>query len=269
MALPAVIAKLEDVAEPLRAHYVAAAEGKGFALDLTNAEQHPRLTTVSKTLEETRSERDAHAAIVNRLKEVGYNEEKWTQLQALASKDDLLKRIDEAGGFENLLKVRMADITTHHENTAKEWQKERAKLTAQVEQQEARRQREVLERAIRTEAKKLDCQPAAEDDIVRYLLNPNPEEPHWTVGEHDTVQARKADGKAPWYSTKDVNALLTVGEHLEALRPRKAGVWWASSGGAGTPPSRSEASLPPTPAGQFLNPAALMDAGRAAATTRS
>jgi hypothetical protein len=233
-----------------------------------DTELQQRLLTLTKTLEETRAERDAHAAIVNRLKEVGYSEEKWTQYQALASKDDLLKRLDEAGGFDNLLKVRTADLNTAHENTAKEWQKEKAKLTQQVEQQEARRQREVLERAVRTEAKKLDCQSAAEDDIVRYMLNPSPEEPHWTVGEHDTIQARKADGKSPWYSTKDVNALLTMSEYLETLRPTKAGVWWAQSGGAGTAPSRSVASLPPTPAGQFLNPAQLMEAGRAAARTR-
>jgi hypothetical protein len=237
-------------------------------LPTPEADYQQRILTLTKTLEETRAERDAHAAIVHRVKEVGFTEEKWTRLQEIERNEETMKRLAEAGGLEQTIKERTAALTTAHENTAKEWQKERAKLTQQVEQQEARRQREVLERAIRTEAKKLDCQPAAEDDIVRYLLNPNPDEPHWTVGEHDTIQARKADGKAPWYSAKDVNALLTMSEHLETLRPRKAGVWWASSGGAGTSPSRSEASLPPTPAGQFLNPARLMEAGRAAAHTR-
>ena len=233
------------------------------------AELQQRILTLTKTLEETRAERDAHAAVVNRLKEVGYSEEKWTQLQALSGKQELLARLDEAGGVDGMIKARTLEITAAHELQAKEWQKERATLKGQVEQQEARRQREVLEQKIRAEAKKLDVQPAAEDDIVRYLLNPSPDEPHWTVGEHDTIQARKADGKAPWYSTKDVNALLTVGEHLETLRPSKSGVWWAVSGGAGTAPSRSEASVPPTPAGQFLNPAQLMEAGRAAARQRS
>jgi hypothetical protein len=233
-----------------------------------DAELQARVVTLTKTLEDTRAERDAHAAIVSRLKEVGYSEEKWLQLQALSGKAELLQRLDEAGGVDNLVKARTTELATAHETATKEWQKERATLKSQVEQQEARRQRDVLERAIRAEAKKLDVQPAAEDDIVRYLLNPSADEPHWTVGEHDTIAARKADGKAPWYSPKDVNALLTVGEHLETLRPQKSGVWWASSGGAGTAPSRSEASLPPTPAGQFLNPAQLMEAGRAAARQR-
>jgi hypothetical protein len=231
-------------------------------------ELQQRLATLTKTLEDTRAERDAHAAIVSRLKEVGYSEEKWQQLQALSGKAELLQRLDEAGGIEGMMKARTLELTANHETQAKEWQKERATLKGQVEQQEARRQREVLERAIRTEAKKLDVQPAAEDDIVRYLLNPTPDEPHWTVGEHDTIAARKADGKAPWYSSKDVNMGLTLAEHLETLRPTKTGVWWASSGGAGTAPSRSPASVPPTPAGQFLNPAQLMEAGRAAARQR-
>lgn len=232
-------------------------------------ELQQRNATLTRTLEEVRAERDSHAAIVNRLKELGYSEEKWLQGQALSGKADILKRLDEAGGIEQMLKKHTEHIVTSYESKEKDWQKERTQLKGQVEQQEMRRQREVLERAIRAEARKLDVQPAAEDDIVRYLLNPSPDEPHWTVGEHDTIAARKADGKAPWYSTKDVNASLTLSEHLETLRPTKTGVWWASSGGAGTPPSRTQASVPPTPAGQFLNPAQLMEAGRAAARQRS
>ena len=37
------------------------------------AELQQRLVTLTKTLEDTRAKRDAHAAIVNRLKEVGYS----------------------------------------------------------------------------------------------------------------------------------------------------------------------------------------------------
>jgi hypothetical protein len=64
------------------------------------------------------------------------------------------------GGIDAYVKDRTAHLTTDYEE-AKEWQKERATLKGQMEQQELRRQREVLERAIRAEAKKLDVQPAS------------------------------------------------------------------------------------------------------------
>src|SRR5262245_3802055 len=160
------VKSLDELPENFRPHYVQV--GEEWLPDIADFEQHPRMQSSRKLIDQLRREKDETMRALVPFRDAGITLEKWEALQKAAQ------------GMESQeVGQRTKELMEQHARDLDKLSKEKAKLRQELDTTVGKWKRDKLTSVLLSAIAEAECERTQSEPILRYLLNPRFDEPRW------------------------------------------------------------------------------------------
>lgn len=223
MALEAIVDTLDDLDASLHEHYKKDEKSGKFVLDMTNADQHPRVRLLKDEAAQHRIKaRDAENQL-KPFKELGDITKVREQLDRIPELEQLAEGKVDDKKIDGLVETRLRTKLAPVERERDQWKTKATELEGTVQGFTAKERQRTIHDAMRGAIKKSKGFEAhAEEDALLYA------DRVFEVDEAGNVVTKDGVGVTPG---------ITPADWLSEMQPKRPH-WWGPSGGLGAPGNR-------------------------------
>lgn len=218
MALEAIVDTLDDLDTSLHEHYKKDEKSGKFVLDMTNADQHPRVRTLKDEAAQYRIKARDFEKALTPFKELGDIAKVREQLDRIPELEQLAEGKVDDKKIDTLVESRLRTKLAPIERERDLFKTKATELEGAVQQYTAKERTRAIHDAVRGAVKKSKgFEPHAEEDVLMYA------DRHFDIDEAGNVVTKDSVGVTPG---------LDPSSWLQEMQPKRPH-WWGPSAGGG------------------------------------